>query len=84
MDGILIPGHSSSSFIRQQSANFVSAATLLRECPRSLLSALDSTHPDRNTWLASFWEEKDGIRSQDTYEVLTLDQYQAYRANAAP
>ncbi len=81
MDGTLIPGHSSSSFLRERSANFVSAATLLRECPRSLLSALDSTHPNCNTWLESFREEKDGIRSQDTYEVLTLD---AYRAKGAP
>ena len=85
MDGILIPGHTSGSFLRDpSSASFVSAASLLRECPRSLLSALAPTHPDRDTWLASFREEKDGIKSQDTYDVLTLDQYRAYRAKGAP
>ena len=92
MDGILIPGHSSGSFLRDpssasrdpSSASLVSAASLLRECPRSLLSALAPTHPDRDTWLASFREEKDGIKSQDTYDVLTLEQYRAYRAKGAP
>ena len=85
MDGILIPGHSASSFRRKpSSASFVSAASLLRECPRSLLSALAPKHPDRNTWLSSFQEEKDGLKSQDTYDVLTLEQYRAYRAKGAP
>jgi hypothetical protein len=45
---------------------------------------LAPTHPDRDTWLASFREEKDGIKSQDTYDVLTLEQYRAYRAKGAP
>jgi len=74
MGGILIPGHSSGSFLRDQSANFVGAASLLCECPSSLLSSLAPTHPDRDTWLASFREEKDGINLQDTYDVLTLAQ----------
>ena len=52
--------------------------------PRSLLCALALTHPDRNVWLASFREEKDGIKLQDTYNVLTLEQYRAYRAQGAP
>jgi hypothetical protein len=56
----------------------------LRECPRSLLSALAPTHPDQNVWLASFREEKNGIKLQDTYNVLTLEQYRAYRAQGAP
>ncbi len=47
-------------------------------------SSLVPTHSDRDSWLASFWEEKDGIRSQDTYDVLTLDQYRAYCAQGAP
>jgi hypothetical protein len=84
MNGILIPSHSSDTFLREQSASFVSAALLLWECPRSLLSALAPTHPDHDIWLASFREEKDGIRSQNTYNVLTLDQYRAYRVKGAP
>jgi hypothetical protein len=84
MEGTLLPGHSLGSFIRDQSASFVSAASLLRECPRSLLSALAPTHPDCSIWLASFREEKDGIKSQDTYKVLALEQYPAYHAKDAP
>jgi hypothetical protein len=84
MVGTLLPGHSLGSFLRDQFASFVSAASLLWECPRSLLSALDPTHPDRSVWLASFREEKDGIKSQDTYNVLTLEQYPAYHAKGAP
>jgi hypothetical protein len=33
MEGTFIPSHSSESFLQDQSANFVSAASLLRECP---------------------------------------------------
>ena len=93
-EGILYPGHSISSFTRDTSlssqhtpstsANFVSAASLLRDCPRSLLTALAPTHPDRDTWLRSFNEEKDGIRSEDTYDVINLAQYRALRARGAP
>jgi len=83
-EGILYPGHSISSLIRDTSANFVSAASLLRECPRSLLTALAPTHPDRETWLLSFEEEKNGIKSQDTYDVIDLAQYRALRAKGAP
>ncbi len=79
-EGILYPGHSISSLSRDTSANFVSAASLLRECPRSLLTALAPTHPDRETWLLSFEEEKNGITSQDTYNVTDLAQYRTLRA----
>ena len=34
--------------------------------------------------MASFREEKEGIKLQDTYDVLTLEQYRAYRAQGAP
>ena len=83
-EGILYPGHSISSLSRDNSANFVSAASLLRECPRSLLTALAPTHMDRETWLLSFEEEKNGIKSQDTYNVIDLAQYRALRAKGAP
>ena len=84
IDGILLPGHSLCSFLQDKSANFGSAASLLRECPRSLLSALAPTHPDHNTWLASFQEEKDVVKLQDTYKVLTLAQYRTYHEKGAP
>jgi hypothetical protein len=55
IDGILLPGHQSSSFYRHrsphnliESASHVSAVNLKRECPRSLLTGLHSSHPDRD------------------------------------
>ncbi len=84
MDRLLIPGHSTCSFLQDKAAKFGSAVLLLCECPRSLLSALAPTHPDRDTWLASFQEEKDNVKLQDTYEVLTLAQYQTYCKNGTP
>ena len=88
LEGILIPGHH-SSFLRpplptNATARHVSATSLKRECPRSLLSGLHPTHPDRKTWLASFREEKSGIQSQDTYDKLTLAEYRSLRAKGAP
>jgi hypothetical protein len=84
-DGVLLSGqHSMSSFLRDHAARFVSATTLLQECPRSLLTALHVTHPDRDTWLLAFREDKDGIQSQDTYDVISLTEYCALRAKGAP
>ena len=58
MEGTLLPGHSLGSFLRDQSASFVSAASLLQECPRSLLCAVAPTRPDPNVWLASSGRRK--------------------------
>ena len=85
VEGVLIPGHQSSSFLRPRAAaSHVSAAHLKRECPRSLLTALQHSHPDRDTWLASFREEKSGIQSQNTYVKISLADYRALRAQGAP
>ena len=54
LQGILVPGHNTTSFVRETTANFVSAANLIWECPCSLLYALDNKHPNRNVWLQSF------------------------------
>jgi hypothetical protein len=83
-DGILLPGHSVTSFIQGKSANFVRAVSLLWERPCSLLTALAATHPDSDTWLLSFREKKDGINSQDTYNILNLDEYHALQEKGAP
>jgi hypothetical protein len=40
---------------------FVSALNLHRECPPTLLKALADTHPDREVWLQSYKEEKEGL-----------------------
>jgi hypothetical protein len=77
VEGILVPGHVSHSFLRpsnspQQStfdpiASFVSAVNLHQECPPTLLKALADSHPDREVCLESYREEKQGIESLDTY-----------------
>jgi hypothetical protein len=89
LEGVLIPGHQSSSFLKHKrptalSATHVSATNLKRDCPRSLLSALHPTHPDRDTWISSFREEKSGIQSQDTYVTIGLPEYRALRAKGVP
>ncbi len=88
LKGILIPGHQSSfqhpPLQNNASASNVSATTLKQECPCSLLFGLHPSHPNRNTWLESFREEKSRIQSQDTYNKITLAQYWTLRANCAP
>jgi hypothetical protein len=94
VEGILVPGHVSNSFLRpspspQQStfdpvASFISAVKLHRECPPKLLKALADSHPDREIWLESYQEKKRGIQSLDTYRKITLGEYHALREKGAP
>ncbi len=83
-DGILLPGHSWSSFDCTHSAHHFSAQILVQECPCSLLTALDMKHPDQDVWLVSFWEEKDGIESLDTYVKITVAEYCTLCKKGAP
>ena len=94
VEGILVPGHVSNSFLRpspspQQSifdpvASFVSAVKLHRKCPPKLLKALADSHPDQEIWLESYQEEKCGIQSLNTYQKITLGEYHALREKGAP
>jgi hypothetical protein len=94
VEGILVPGHVSHSFLRPTNstnqstfdpvASFVSAVNLHRECPPTLLKALADSHPDREIWLESYREEKHGIESLDTYRKITLGEYRALREKGAP
>jgi len=65
-------------------ANIVSAINLHRDCPPSLLQALATTHPDREVWLQSYYEEKNGIESLGTFKRLTLGEYRALQEKGAP
>ncbi len=65
-------------------ASFVSAVNLHCDCPPSLLKALADTHSNREIWLESFFEEKHGIQSLDTYTKITLGEYHALREKGAP
>ncbi len=94
VEGILIPGHVSHSFLRptdspKQStfdpvASFVSAVNLHRECHPTLLKTLADSHPDREIWLDSYREEKHGTESLDTYRKITLGEYRTLREKGAP
>ena len=94
VEGTLVPGHVSHSFLRPTNspnqstfdpvASFVSAVNLHRECPPTLLKALADSHPDREIWLESYREEKQGIESLDTYRKITLGEYRALREKGAP
>ena len=90
-EGILLPGHTASSLLRSSDgntfdpvANIVSAVNLHRDCPPSLLRALADTHPDRQVWLQSYYEEKNSIQSLGTYQKLSLAEYRALREKGAP
>ncbi len=89
LEGVLIRGHQTSSFQRPHHhkcalARFVSATTLKHKCPCSLLAGLHPSHPDRDTWLASFRKKKSGIQSLDTYNKITLAKYRTLHAKGAP
>ncbi len=72
IEGILVPGHVSYSFLRQTDspkqstfdpvASFVSAVNLHRECPPTLLKALANSHPDQEIWLESYREENMALK----------------------
>ncbi len=65
-------------------ANIVSAINLHCDCPPSLLQALTESHPNREVWLQSYYEEKNGIESLGTFKGITLGEYQALRKKGAP
>jgi hypothetical protein len=84
LEGVLVPGHTTHSFVCKSMANFVSAANLIWERPHSLFTALADKHPDRDIWMCRFWEEKNSIISMDTYDTITLVQCHALREKGAP
>jgi hypothetical protein len=65
-------------------ASIVSAINLHWDCPPSLLQALAISHPDRELWLQSYYEEKGGIESLGTFKHLTLGEYCALQEKGAP
>jgi hypothetical protein len=99
-EGILLPGHVACSFICMTDslsstfsnppstfdpvANIVSAVNLHCDCPPSLLQALATSHPYREIWLQSYYEEKCGIESLGTYCLISLGEYCALCEKGAP
>jgi hypothetical protein len=94
VEGILIPNHISHTFLHLPSlsapttfdpvATFVSAINLHLECPPSLLKALAESHPGCEVRLNSFFKEKQGIQSLNTYCKITLGKYLALHKQGAP
>ena len=48
------------------------------------MQALADSHPDREVWLQSYYEEKSSIESLGTFQKLTLGEYRALREKGAP
>ncbi len=88
-DVSLIPGwHTCKNFSIAHSSQ-VSAGTLSSSiAPGSLLKASHSRNPDKDTWLASYQEENNGLSCNDTFDVILEDEYRRLRSihgvNAIP
>jgi hypothetical protein len=91
---LLTPCHVSHMFLHSllsptsttfdPAASFVRAVNLHLKCPPSLLKDLANSHADQETWLNSFFEEKQGIESLGTSRKITLGEYHALHEKGAP
>ncbi len=94
VQGVLVPGHVSNTFLcslpsPQVStfdpvALFVSALNLNHDCPPTLLKSLADLHRDQEVWLKSYQEEKGGLQSLNTYRKITLGKYRALHKKGSP
>jgi hypothetical protein len=84
MSHILFSSASHQQLTFDPVALFVSAVNLHRECPPTFLWALADSHPDREVWLQSHYEEKRGIESLGTFKKITLGEYRALCKKGAP
>ena len=66
------------------SVSHVSARNLQNPCPSSLLQALAPDNVDRDTWAASYNEEKDALKGANTFTVIDLAHYRELRKAGAP
>jgi hypothetical protein len=94
VEGVLVPGHVSHSFLCPSSSNssstydpvapFVSAVNLHKDYPPFLLKTLADSHPDREVWLQSYYKEKRGVKSLGTVRKISLGKYHALREKGVP
>ena len=66
---------SSTSDKNSPSINYVSVKHLISPCPPYLYKALDSSNPDRQVWMDSYKEEKQGLIDHEVYEKISKNQY---------
>ena len=87
VDERFFPGHSKfSSFLKSAtscknapSLNYVSVKHLLSPFPPSICKALDSSNPDRQVWLYSYNEYKQGLIYHEVYKNVYKSHYLALR-----
>ena len=53
----------------------VSARDLQLKVPNSFKQSMNKNHPDHSTWKASYREEYDSLKDQDTYTLITRETY---------
>ena len=65
-----------SSSPHQLHTSFVSAQYLVRDCPAFLTAVTHGDHPDQETWLQIYQEEKQSLYNHSVYTVIDRDEYQ--------
>lgn len=55
--------------------SFVSATTLSKVCPYSLIQTHFTTDPNRSVWTQSYAEEKQRVLDYSIYHIITKEQY---------
>ena len=86
-DNIFFPGHSTvisflksaTSCKKSPSLNYVSAKHLLSPCPPSLCKAPDPSNPNRQVWLDSYNEGKQGLIEHEVYDNISKIPYLAQK-----
>lgn len=76
-DGSIVPGwHGGQNFRIAGQARHISASTLQHlNPPGSVTKALYHRNPDRDIWLDSYKEEYEGLCSNDTFDIISEDEY---------
>jgi hypothetical protein len=76
-DGTLVPGwHGNQNFCIAGQVRHISASAL--KClipPGSASKALYPRNPDREIWLNSYKEEYDGLTSNETFDIISEEEY---------
>jgi hypothetical protein len=80
-DGTLIPGwHSEKSYLLAGSTRHESATSLKSFLPPDpILKALHKNNPGRSFWHDSYKEEYDGLYDNETFDIISEDEYQCSR-----
>jgi hypothetical protein len=80
-DGSIIPGwQSGHTFTIAGSTRHVFDSALQSITPpRSVIKALHTNNPDKNIWYQSYKEEYNGLTSNNTFDIISEEEYQRLR-----